>query len=513
VLAFGGRTLRKEKDVAKYVNSPESSIYNKSSQLYGLYQARRAIVANNKCILVEGYMDVISMSQRGVENVVASSGTSLTEGQISLIHRFTDNVTVIYDADAAGIKASLRGIDMLLAEGLNIRVMLLPPGEDPDSFAQAHTLEEIHAYMDEHETDFIRFKTQVMLSDVAANDPLGRARVISDIARSISVIPDVVVRSEYVKECSRLLSTSEEIVSLQVAKYSNEAADKRNIRERQQQNAAAAEGDPTAGKVVSTPTISQRNEAAVGTLAGYMRPYELEVLRMVVRYGMMTLCKAINEDGSETDVSVLQYVDGELSNDDMKFANDDIATTYEAIRTHSVEWDEARTRHSESMQTEATKLTEEGRAEIRANAKSIIEAERMEKELNERVEHTITEKMNDYAERFLTDILASDPNSTIRTLVTTLISDKYVLSKIHTKHSRVEAERDCLPDRVPKAVFAWKNAVLECREKALRKEMAEAVAASDNDRVMELLQKQKELRELMAEIAKYLGERIVTPRK
>jgi DNA primase len=145
---------------------------------------------------------------------------------------------------------------------------------------------------------------------VAANDPLGRARVISDIARSISVIPDVVVRSEYVKECSRLLSTSEEIVSLQVAKYSNEAADKRNIRERQQQNAAAAEGDPTAGKVVSTPTISQRNEAAVGTLAGYMRPYELEVLRMVVRYGMMTLCKAINEDGSETDVSVLQYVDG-----------------------------------------------------------------------------------------------------------------------------------------------------------------------------------------------------------
>jgi DNA primase len=511
VLAFGGRTLRKEKDVAKYVNSPESSIYNKSSQLYGLYQARRAIVAANKCILVEGYMDVISMSQRGVENIVASSGTSLTEGQIALIHRFTDNVTVIYDADAAGIKASLRGIDMLLAEGLNIRVMLLPPGEDPDSFAQAHTLEEIQAYMQEHETDFIRFKTQVLLKDVAANDPLARASVISNIARSISVIPDVVVRSEYVKECSRLLSTSEEIVSLQVAKYSNEAADKRNIQQRQQQNAAAI--DETAAKVVSTPTVPQRADVATGTIAGYMRPYELEVLRLVVRYGMMTLCKAISEDGSETDVSVLQYVDSEMTNDDMKFANDDIATTYEAIRVNSIGWHEARARHSEEMQTEAAKLTEEGRAEIRANAKSTIEAERMEKELNERVEHAILEKMNDYAERFLTDILASDPNSTIRTMVTTLISDKYVLSKIHTKHSHVEAERDCLPDRVPKAVFAWKNAVLECREKALRKEMAEAVAAADNDRVMELLQKQKELRELMAEIAKYLGERIITPRK
>jgi DNA primase len=166
VLAFGGRTLRKDKDVAKYVNSPESIIYSKSRELYGMYQARRAIVQQDKCILVEGYMDVISMSQRGIENVVASSGTSLTEGQIAMIHRFTNNVTVVYDSDAAGIKASLRGIDMLLAEGLNIKVMLLPEGDDPDSFAQSHTLEEIQAYMAENETDFLRFKAQVLLSAV-----------------------------------------------------------------------------------------------------------------------------------------------------------------------------------------------------------------------------------------------------------------------------------------------------------------------------------------------------------
>ena len=209
VLAFGGRTLRKEKDVAKYVNSPESIIYHKSNQLYGLYQARRAIVAADKCILVEGYMDVISMSQRGVENVVASSGTSLTDGQISLIHRFTQNVTVIYDSDPAGIKASLRGIDMLLAEGLNIKVMLLPEGEDPDSFAQSHTLEEITDYMNSNETDFLRFKTDILLKDVNGNDPIARSRVITSIVRSISVIPDEVIRNEYVKDCSRLLSANE----------------------------------------------------------------------------------------------------------------------------------------------------------------------------------------------------------------------------------------------------------------------------------------------------------------
>ena len=161
VIAFGGRTLKK--DLAKYVNSPESTIYTKSKELYGLYQAKQAIVKHNKCILVEGYLDVISMHQSGIENVVASSGTSLTDGQIRLIHRFTDNVTVIYDGDAAGIKASLRGIDMLLREGLNIKVLLLPDGDDPDSFAQSHTSTEVEEYIASNEVDFIQFKTGILL--------------------------------------------------------------------------------------------------------------------------------------------------------------------------------------------------------------------------------------------------------------------------------------------------------------------------------------------------------------
>ncbi|MDE5635757.1 MAG: DNA primase, partial [Muribaculaceae bacterium] len=202
VVAFGGRTLRSDKAVAKYVNSPESTIYSKSNELYGLYQAKQSIVKKNKCILVEGYMDVISMSQSGIENVVASSGTSLTDGQIRLIHRFTENVTVIYDSDPAGIKASLRGIDMLLSEGMKIKVLLLPEGEDPDSFAQSHTTEEVAAYMEENETDFIRFTTRILLEG-AENDPIKRAAVITDIVKSIACIPDNIARTVYIGECSR----------------------------------------------------------------------------------------------------------------------------------------------------------------------------------------------------------------------------------------------------------------------------------------------------------------------
>ena len=201
VVAFGGRTLRKDKEVAKYVNSPESTIYSKSRELYGLYQAKQAIVKKDRCILVEGYMDVISMHQRGVENVVASSGTSLTQGQIRLIHRFTENVTVIYDSDAAGIKASLRGIDLLLAEGLNIKVLLLPDGDDPDSFAQSHTAEEVEKYISENEVDFIKFKMNILLAD-CSDDPIKRSKVLASILKSIANIPDEITRSIYIKECA-----------------------------------------------------------------------------------------------------------------------------------------------------------------------------------------------------------------------------------------------------------------------------------------------------------------------
>ncbi|WP_298063012.1 DNA primase [uncultured Rikenella sp.] len=217
VIAFGGRTLRTDKKVAKYLNSPESEIYHKSNTLYGIYFAKKAITQFNRCILVEGYTDVLQMHQSGVENVVASSGTSLTVEQIKLIKRFTKNVTVIYDGDAAGIKASMRGIDMILREGLTVRCVLLPDGEDPDSFARAHNATELQAYIEEHEEDFISFKTRILLGD-AAEDPIKRAEVIASVVESIATIPEAITRSVFIRECARKLEIDEDILIREVAR-------------------------------------------------------------------------------------------------------------------------------------------------------------------------------------------------------------------------------------------------------------------------------------------------------
>lgn len=216
VIAFGGRTMRSDKKSAKYLNSPESEVYHKSNVLYGLYFAKREIVQQDNCILVEGYTDVMSMHQSGVENVVASSGTALTEEQIRLISRFTRNVTVIYDGDPAGVKASLRGIDMILKQGMNVRVVPLPEGEDPDSFAKSHTANELQEYIRSNEEDFISFKTSILLADTGG-DPLRKAAVISDIVQSISVIPDAITRSVFTRECAKRMEVDEQVLVREIA--------------------------------------------------------------------------------------------------------------------------------------------------------------------------------------------------------------------------------------------------------------------------------------------------------
>lgn len=245
IVAFGGRILSTEqKNVGKYVNSPESEIYSKKKELYGLYLAKQAIVKQDRCYLVEGYLDVISMHQSGVENVVASSGTALTPEQVRLIHRFTDNVTVLYDGDAAGIHASLRGIDILLSEGLSIKVMLLPEGEDPDSFAQARTPEQFREYLEQHEEDFIQFKANLLLKD-AGNDPMKRAAVITDLTRSISVIPSDIVRQVYIHDLAVRLNIDEAAIINEVAK---------EIRKRKEESRSRVHNTTT--KPSSSPTSS-----------------------------------------------------------------------------------------------------------------------------------------------------------------------------------------------------------------------------------------------------------------
>jgi DNA primase len=211
VIAFGGRILKKDEKTAKYLNSPESEVYHKSKVLYGIYFAKKSIVEKDNCFLVEGYTDVISMYQAGIENVVASSGTSLTIDQIRLISRYTKNVTVLYDADPAGIKASLRGIDMLLEEGMNVKVVLFPDGEDPDSFAHKNSSSDVHEYLRSKAQDFMVFKTSLLLEG-ASNDPIAKAGLIRDVVESISKIPDGITRAVYIKQCSDMMEIDEQVL-------------------------------------------------------------------------------------------------------------------------------------------------------------------------------------------------------------------------------------------------------------------------------------------------------------
>ncbi len=305
VVAFGGRVLKKSDKTAKYVNSPESEIYHKSNELYGIYFAKQAIVREDRCFLVEGYTDVISMHQCGIENVVASSGTSLTGGQIRLIHRFTNNVTVLYDGDAAGIKASIRGIDLLLEEGLNIQVLLLPDGEDPDSYARTHNASDFIEFIRENSTDFIRFKTKLLLED-AGNDPIKRAALVGDIVRSIAIIPDQIIRAEYVKECSILLNVAEETLYYEINKLKG--------REREKQFAARQQQEAVQQPLPQGEELPQVMDVS----AVRFEKEERNILQVLMKYGKFILFK---DEEQQQEKTVAEYVIGELDYDGLSFEN------------------------------------------------------------------------------------------------------------------------------------------------------------------------------------------------
>src|SRR5690554_2557267 len=244
VVAFGGRILKKVENVGKYVNSPESDVYSKSKELYGIYFAKSAIVKEDKCFLVEGYTDVLSMHQAGIENVVASSGTALTHGQIRMIHRFTENITVLYDGDTAGINAALRGIDLLLEDGMNVKVVLLPDGEDPDSFAKKQNAEDFNQFIAENEVDFIRFKTKLLLEEVG-DDPIRRAGLISNVVESIALIPSAITRSVYIQDCSQLLKMQERVLIAEINKISRRNYSKKiELKDREAARIEAREAIP-----------------------------------------------------------------------------------------------------------------------------------------------------------------------------------------------------------------------------------------------------------------------------
>ena len=341
IIAFGGRTLLTDKTVAKYVNSKESEIYVKSRSLYGIYYAKTEIARRDKCYLVEGYLDVLSMHQLGITNVVASSGTSLTVEQIRLIKKFTENVTIMYDGDGAGIKAALRGIDMVLKEGMNVKVVLIPDGDDPDSYARKHTLEEVEAFLAASERDFIGFKADLLLEE-AGGDPLKKANLINDIADTIAGIPDAVKRSVYVDETARKFSIGEDLLFDRIRRTRERMIDEARAereRERRREAHGARELPPPPGPDDAPIAVVRPVKPVSGLDAlendALLAPSERELLAFLLRYGREKLqFESDSEFFSPEPRTVAEFIDEALAADEIAFSNLAYRKVYDAYFRH-----------------------------------------------------------------------------------------------------------------------------------------------------------------------------------
>lgn len=493
VVAFGGRVLSAAtKNVQmKYVNSPESEIYHKSRELYGIYFAKQAIVRQDRCFLVEGYTDVISMHQSGIENVVASSGTALTSEQIRLIHRFTNNITMLYDGDGAGIKASLRGIDMLLEEGMNIKVCLLPDGDDPDSFARKHNATDYQAYINGHEVDFIRFKTNLLMEE-AGKDPIKRASLISSIVKSISVIPDAIVRSVYIRECSQLLQMEEKILVEATAKLTEQAREAKFKEEQrkqyraQQQTATAPTPPPSTNKEEQAPQVYPETaplpelipEVSSAEPEQQQPPFpvdivppedsyqsyipvtgneqkifyekEQELMRVLIRYGEKVMCYIENEDGEQLPFTVTECISSGLAEDELQF--------HDAL-------------HRRVLKEAETHIHDE----------------------------------NFIAERYF--IASPDPE--ISKLAVEMASDRYQLSKYHSKGQKIVTDEERLYELVPRLLLDFKLAIVTEEMKHTLQALSKPEIANDPQRCNEIMQRYKELHQTQSLMAQRAGDRVV----
>lgn len=344
VLGFSGRVLTSEKQAAKYVNSPESEIYNKSKTLYGIYQAKSAISKSDLCYLVEGNIDVITMHQAGVENTVASSGTSLTQEQIRLIHRYTKNITVLYDGDSAGIKAALRAVNMLLEEGMSVRVVLFPDGDDPDSYTRKYGSEAIRQYVTDHATNFIIFKTKILLEE-AKGDPIKKAEFIKDIVATIALVPELIERNIYVKECASLLDISEQTLATELA----HAIYARRKKQFDKQGEIQQQSDPVAKNIAdSMPQVADMpnvEELKKTLLMPELQDntddvHEQKLISLLLNYGDTKIKKKfINEQGEEDEEEnyVAAYIVADLMNDELSFVNPLYQEIYSTYKTKLLE--------------------------------------------------------------------------------------------------------------------------------------------------------------------------------
>lgn len=524
VVAFGGRTLRSDKSMAKYVNSPESDIYSKRRELYGMFQAKQAIAKAGKCIIVEGYMDVISMHQSGICNVVASSGTALTVEQVRLIKRFTNNVTLIYDADAAGIKASLRGIELLLQDGLDIKVLLLPPGEDPDSYAQSHSSTEVEDYIKANEVDFITFMARILLKDVD-DDPTARANVITRIVKTIALIPNEITRSVYVQECSRILFISEEVLQRQVGIYFNEYALK--SREERQREASlttpgpadtpAAADDPDSARADAEAEAAQAGGEGGGAQANpharFLRRYEMALMQLVARYGNYAFAEGVDENGDVVPMTVLDYIESDLQSDGIELANADLRHFFLTARRLSREgWEDGYAREQQRLAQVRAEEFAAGVEEIRAKATDVGSITAMERTLNETIDARYAAGLENYSVEYLSRLLCSSPDDLVRNLATEMVIERHTLSKVHTKYAHVQTERELLGDLVPRAINELKDAIIVTSIKDARTRLA-SCNKDDIQSIFVVMRELQELEALRSSLAKLIGDRVIAPIK
>ncbi len=516
VVAFGGRTLKGDK--AKYINSPESEIYKKSNELYGIYQAKNSIVREDKCFLVEGYMDVIGMWQSGLQNVVASSGTALTDGQIAMIHRFTSNVTLIYDGDNAGIHAALRGIDMLLSHRLNVKVLLLPDGHDPDSFAKAHTPDEFRQYIADNETDIIRFKTKVLL-DASGNDPQQRSAAIHSIVESLACIPDNIARNVYIGECSRLLGVEESVIAVET----------RRAREKAVSNASRARSYTAIGTTDTPPSNTQ--PAAQGQTAQpaqttapsttgkrkltpldrRLQKCEEEVLRYCVRYGMLYFCEGIDSNGEPVQMNINQYVRNELSEDNMTFSVEAYRKVFEELDRLSASFNEAFAEFAASKEPEYEQVRNNRYAELSAMQLSLADMQSEEQRLEQAIAERRNADLAEFAMIWPGQQLASAENNDVRTTSTRLLTAKYQLSRVYSRNgAHVADESERLGELIPRALDEWKDSILQQRQQDLRKQLAEASAAGETDTESRIQQELFDLMAMRSQVARNIGDRIIS---
>lgn len=521
VIAFGGRDLKG--GMAKYINSPESLIYKKSNELYGIYQARADIVKNDKCYLVEGYLDVIGMWQSGMRNTVASSGTALTDGQIALIHRFTENITLIYDGDAAGIKASLRGIDMLLGHKMKVKVLLLPDGDDPDSFARKHTPEEFRNYVAAHETDIIRFKAQVLLADIQ-KDPQRRIEAVNSVVESIAHISDNISRDVYIQECGSILGIPEESIAKAVARVRGNLVEKWK-RDRIKRDLPGTLEQPLTNNNPQDNTISQANATNNGLIQqtivakpqeiteSPMMPLEKVVIEYCLKYGFLELCSVVGDDSQEYSISVLDFVSEELEADGQTFS----VTVFDKIFTLLKD---LRTAYAAAFDTYSLKVNEkiemrrkEGIENIAASDMSVMEIERAEKKLNEELENYRSESLIEFSKDYPGRQLASHEDGDVRKVVTELIRERHQLSHIYMRDNNVvERDEDRLGTLVPRAMTEWKNEILNLKLKELFKQFREISGKGDTTAESSLMLEMNALMRLRSQVAKDIGDRILSPR-